>query len=94
MAETTRAPNVHGRLAADAIETAILYKPEQFCLKRHWHVTDLVQEQSAFSGPFGVSEMPLLRPGKRAFFVTENLAFQEFGRDRAQFTAMNGSAPR
>ena len=68
--------------AADAEELALGQHAQQPRLQRQRHVADLVEEQGAAVGLLEAAEVAPLRAGERAGLVAEQLAFQQFGRDR------------
>ena len=51
----------------------------QFCR----HVADFVEEQCSAVGLFEASAAQRLCTGERAFFVAEQLRFEQFSRDRS-----------
>ena len=60
----------------------IFQHSEQLRLKRKGHRGDLVEKQDAAACPFGVAKVTLVRAGKRALFMSENFALEEFRGDR------------
>ena len=69
-----------GFIAADPLEAALLQHAQQFHLHLQRHVADLVQEQRAALGKLEAAEPRRQGAGEGAFFVAEQLAFQEVGR--------------
>ena len=69
-----------------------LEKPQDLHLQRQRQFADFVEEQRPARGGFDAS-LPLdMRPGKGAFFMTEQLAFQKIFRDRATIDGDEGAA--
>ena len=73
----------NGPIAADPLETALLQHAQQLDLHLQRHVADLIEEQRAALGEFEASEAGRQRAGEGALFVTEQLAFQKIGGNRA-----------
>ena len=64
-------------VAADAREGAFLQEAQEFDLSLHGQVADLVEEERAAVRGFGASDASADRARERAFFVSEELAFDE-----------------
>ena len=58
-----------------------MQSPEQASLGLHRHVPDLVEEQRATGRLLELADMPRDRAGERAFFVAEQLTFDQISRD-------------
>ena len=74
---------VDGTVRADALEGALLQHAQQPYLCGQGHGFDLVEEQGAALGILELADARGLGPGKGAFLVAEELAFDEMFRDRA-----------
>src|SRR5262249_280272 len=59
------------------LELLLLKHPEQLRLQTERHISDLVQEQSSGIRHFKAADFLCKGPGKRAFFVAEELTFQQ-----------------
>jgi hypothetical protein len=70
---------------AHAEELSFRQHTQQACLQGQWHVADLVEEQSAAVGLFEATHVAFLGTGERPRFVAEQLAFQQFGRNRRRY---------
>lgn len=62
-------------------EFALREHTQQSRLQRQRHVADFIEEQSAAVGLFEAADMAPLRAGERTRLVTEQLAFQQLGRN-------------
>ncbi|MNL22668.1 hypothetical protein D3C87_1440240 [compost metagenome] len=71
-----------GLVAAHALEGALLQHAQQLDLHRQRHVADFIEEQGAAVGQFESTGAAGDRPGEGALLMTEQLAFQQLGRDR------------
>ncbi|OWK24232.1 hypothetical protein AJ87_23635 [Rhizobium yanglingense] len=71
-----------GRLATKSVQPAVLHQAEQLDLQRRGHVADLVKKKDAVAGPLGVPPVKLVRAREGSLLVSEELAFQELGRNR------------
>src|SRR5260370_18518261 len=65
-----------GRGRSDALEIPRFQNTQYFCLQVERNVGDFVQEQGAAVGEFESPDAIGARIGKRAFYVTEKLAFE------------------
>ena len=74
--------NFDGFLAANALELVVLEHLEQFGLKPHVHVADLVEQHGAAVGHLEHASLLLEGASERAALVAEELAFDQFGRQR------------
>jgi hypothetical protein len=74
-----------GRLrSAEALELAILQKPEELGLERQRQLANLVQKKGAALGELDAPGLARDGPSKRAFLVPEQLTFQQrLGQRRA-----------
>jgi len=59
------------------VNLIFLEHPQQFGLKMRVHFTDFVQQQGAVVGQFELAQLAHHGPGKGAFFVAEQFAFQQ-----------------
>ncbi len=72
-------------------EFALFEHSQQLGLGADRHLAELIQQQRSAGGQFEAPGAPLHRSGKRAFFVPENLAFNQGFREwPPQLTARNG----
>ena len=69
--------------AADRANTPFLDRAQQLDLHRLWQVGDLVEKQGAALGALKQPFLVLCGAGEAALDVTEQLAFDQVGRDRA-----------
>ena len=69
--------------AADFLETALFQHPQQLDLHVERHVADFVEKQGAAVGAFKAADGGRDGAGESAAFVAEQLAFQQFPRNRA-----------
>jgi hypothetical protein len=79
-----------GPWAAQPLKLAVLDDPEQFGLKFHRHLADLVEEQGAFVGKFETAQLPVMGAGERALLPPEKLAFNEVRGERRAVDRYNG----
>ena len=70
-----------------SLEALFLKKPEQLHLNGWRKLANLIQKQRAATGCFQQTFTLDVRPGERAFFVTEQFAFQQILRNGV---AVNG----
>ena len=70
-------------IAADARDLALLQHAQQIGLRLQADVADFVEKYRAAFGDFKFSLLAILRPGERAFFVTEEFAFEQRLGERA-----------
>src|SRR5580658_5976735 len=77
-------PNIHlvGPVAAEPFKFLLLQNTQQLGLKFKWYIAHFIQEKRALIRKFKTSNFLCDRAGKRAFFVAEQLAFQEAKGDR------------
>src|SRR5207248_10905974 len=75
----TNDPNIDlDRLStANALNDLVLQEPQQFDLHWQWHIADFVQKQSAAIGTFDSADALPQGTGEGAFFVTEELTFEQ-----------------
>ncbi|MNM60762.1 hypothetical protein D3C81_720520 [compost metagenome] len=75
--------HVHGldAVGADGRDLAFLQHPQDLCLRGQRHVAYLVEEQGAAIGLAKAPGAFIDGTGERAFNMTEQLAFHQFGRD-------------
>jgi hypothetical protein len=66
---------------ANALEGSVLEKSEEFGLQVRAHIADFVEEEGATVGGFAASDMTSDSACEGAFFVSEELAFEEFPGD-------------
>ena len=66
-------------VAADALHFLLLQHAQQLGLHERGHVADLVQKQRAAVRLFELAEVPRGGAGERAFFVAEQLGFDQLG---------------
>ena len=64
------------------VKDSLSIRRSSLACKRCRHVADLVEEQRAAPGAFGIAEMALVGAGEGTLLVTEEFAFQEIGWDR------------
>ena len=70
------------RLAsADPLDDLVLQKAQQLDLHRQRHVADLVEKQRAAMRALDPADGLPERPGKGAFFMAEQLAFEQASRE-------------
>ena len=69
--------DANGRVAADAVDFALLDGAQQFGLHAHIHFADFVEQERAAMGRFEFTGAPGEGAGEGAFFVAEQLAFQQ-----------------
>src|SRR5215469_4456999 len=62
---------------SQTLELLLLQDPQQLGLQRQRHISDFVQEQSPTVSHFKAADFLRKGPGKRAFFVAEEFAFQQ-----------------
>ena len=67
---------------ADPSDNTFLQSPQHLGLRRRTHVTHFVEEQGPAVGLFELARPVCKCTGKRAFHVTEQLALDQFARDR------------
>ena len=70
------------RATADAAVFTFLDDAKQPRLRFHRHIADFIQEQGAAIRLFKAALITHGRAGKRAFFMAEQFAFNQFARDR------------
>ena len=68
--------------AADAADLFFLKRAQDLCLQRDIELADLIQEQRAVVRDLEQALFLGDRPGKRSFFVTEQLGFEQVLVDR------------
>ncbi|MCY1427719.1 hypothetical protein D9M71_435790 [compost metagenome] len=68
--------------AADPFNVFFLEETQQVGLQFQWQVTNLVKKQGAAVGSLDTAYFALVRPGKRAFFMTEQLGLYQVLRNR------------
>src|SRR5581483_8951807 len=79
----------------NATDLALLQNPQQISLSFQRDVAYLVEEDRSTLSNFKFSLLAILRPGKRTFFVAEELAFEEGLGERATMNYHQGmEAPR
>ncbi len=71
-----------GALLADALEMALLQHAQQLALQLERDFADLVEEQRAAVGELEAADAVAQRAGERALHVAEELALEQFARDR------------
>src|SRR5439155_23330523 len=71
-----------GALFTDPLEIALLQHPQQLALQLQRNFADLVEEQRAAVGEFEPADAVAHRAGEGAADVTEELALEQFARDR------------
>src|SRR5207245_872585 len=71
-----------GMCAPEAFEFALLQSAQQLRLDVGWDITDLVQEQRALVRELHAAGLLADSACERTFFVTEQLAFKQAGRNR------------
>ena len=82
VAQINRIFRLIGSVAAEPLEIALLQHPQQFRLQPQPQVANLIQKQSSLIGCFKPAAPAHQRAGKRSFFVTKKLVFnQSFGQD-------------
>src|SRR4029077_1447747 len=64
------------------LKLAILQNPQQFGLQFGRHLSNFIQEQSAFVRQFDTPDFLVYRPGKRSLFMSEKLTLEQTGRNR------------
>ena len=71
--------HVHGglNLAAQAAKFVVFEHAQQLGLGVHRHLTNLIEQQRTFFRQFEAAGPSLQRAGEGAFFVSEDLAFDE-----------------
>ena len=74
--------NINLVIATDPLHLPVFKNTQQLGLKRKRHITDFVKKQSAALGQFNPSFARLVRAGKGAFLVAEDLGLKKLGRDR------------
>ena len=74
--------DLHGLVAADALELALLQRAEQLDLHLHREVADLVEEQRAAVGELEAAAAALHRAREAALLVAEQLGLEDAGRER------------
>ena len=66
--------------ASQAAQLVIFEHTQQFCLRSHGHLANFVEQDRAAFGQLEAAGAPFQRSGEGAFFVAEDLAFdQRFG---------------
>ena len=73
---------VQGLPPTDALEGAILEKPQELSLNLRWEVADLVEKERAALGELDAPWHALVGAGERAALVAEELALDELRRER------------
>ena len=69
-------------VATHAFDFAFFQNAQQLGLHGYRHIADFVEKQCTALGLFKLADMPAGGAGERAFFVSEEFRFDEFGRDR------------
>ncbi|GBF30915.1 hypothetical protein MnTg04_00866 [bacterium MnTg04] len=87
-------PNIHfdRLLPAHPVKLPLGQHPQQASLQRGRHVADFVEEQSTAIRLFETAVMLPRRPGKRAFFMAEQLRLEQFRRDCGRVQRNKGLA--
>ena len=77
-------PDIHldGFLAAHPLEFVVLEHLQEFGLEAHIHIADFIEQDGAAVGRFKHADLLLERAREGAALVSEQLAFDEFGRQR------------
>ena len=75
-------PNINGHRhdSAHPLELPLLEKAQELRLKFRRHVADLVEKDRAAMSQFDLARLTPVRAGKRALFMAEQFALQEFFR--------------
>ena len=74
---------MHGAARADRLHFAILQHAQQLDLRIERHFADFVEEDRAHVGGDELADMTVERAGEGAAFMTEQLRFDQVGRDGA-----------
>ena len=77
--------------ATHATERAFLQDPQQFGLHHQIQITDLVQKHRPSLGLFEEAQLPLVGAGECATLVAEELALEQFPRDRRAVDTNKGA---
>src|SRR5688572_15367886 len=77
-------------VATDTGHFTFLKYAEQFCLKIRIHLTNFIKENSASFSFFEFPNPPCQGAGKCTFFMTKQLAFDEFTRNSSDINSYEG----
>ena len=78
----TRTSTARGARLADALELPLLQHAQQLALQLERDLADLVEKQRAAVGQFEPADAVAQRAGEGALDVAEELALEQFARDR------------